>query len=185
MLIERPWARVKAPASIPDGDLRAGLTRLDDRQFPELIRSHLVPRDTSPAGRARWQQLWTEIDQDAVLADRTFDVLEQFLDASEAAAEDPQLENAQRQRAQKFARFCNDAWRRLQGSLEEDEPLSWAGRAALGFNRPARKVIEELVQAIGDHRSTGRFEELPPTEADRRLWAVLRRVGLDPDRIRR
>lgn len=185
MLIERPWARVKTPASIPDGDLRTELSRLDDVPFAEVIRSHLVPRGTEPAGRARWQQLWTEIDQDPALAERTFDVLEQFLDASEAAAEDPHLDTAQRQRAQKFSRFCNDAWRRLQGSLEEDEPLSWAGRAAVGFNRPARKVIDQLVQAIGEHRHAGRKGGSAPTAADRQLWTVLRRVGLDPERVRR
>lgn len=185
MLIERPWARVKNPASIPDGDLNVQLTALDDLHFAELIRSHLVPRDTEPNGRARWQQLWTEIDQDADLADRTFDILEQFLDASEAAVDDPDLDSTQRQRAQKFSRFCNDAWHRLQASLDEDEPLSWAGRAAVGFNRPARKVIEQLVRAIGEHRSAVREEEASPTVADRRLWAVLRQVSLDPERVRR
>ncbi|HEY5846138.1 MAG TPA: hypothetical protein VIT42_05035 [Microlunatus sp.] len=185
MLIECPWVRVKSPALIPDGDLRTELARLDDLQFAELIRSHLVPRDPQPDRRARWQQLWTDIDQDAHLAERTFDVLEQFLDASEAAMEDSQLESVQRQRAQKFHRFCNDAWHRLQGSLEEDEPLSWAGRAAVGFNRPARRVIEQLVQAIGEHRGAVLNGGPPPSSADRRLWTVLRRVGLDPDGVRR
>lgn len=185
MLIERPWTRVKDPVPIPAGDLKAALATMDDLSLAELIRSHLVPRDTEPSGRTRWHQLWTEIDQDTALADRTFDVLEQFLDASEAATADSELDTAQRQRAQKFHRFCNDAWHRLQGSLDEDEPLSWAGRAAAGFNRPARKVIEQLVQAIDEHRSTARKLAAQPTAADRRLWQVLRQVGLDPDRIRR
>ena len=185
MLIECPWVRVKSPALIPDGDLRIELARLDDLRFAELIRSHLVPRDSQPEGRARWQQLWTDIDQDAQLAERTFDVLEQLLDASEAATEDSQLESVQRRRAQKFHRFCSDAWHRLEGSVEEGEPLGWAGRAAVGFNRPARKVIEQLVQAISEHRVAVLDEGSPPSSADRRLWTVLGRVGLDPARIRR
>jgi hypothetical protein len=40
-------------------------------------------------------------------------------------------------------------------------------------NRPARKVIDQLVQAIGNHRTATR-ESGPPRAADRQLWAVLR-----------
>lgn len=185
MLVEKPWERVKLPTAIPDGDLLSVLPGLDDQSFAQLIRSNLVPRDASPDSRHSWQELWIALDQDDVLVDRTFDVLDELLDATAAAADDPALAKHELRRVAKLRRFCDDAWKRLQGPdrpLQVGEPLAWAGRAGAGFNRPARHVIQQLVDAIAEHRTASPLE---PSARDVQLWAVLRRVGLDPDRIRR
>lgn len=185
MLVEQPWARVKNPVVIPViRDLEGELNQLSPVAFAQLIRSNLVPRSDQPDGRQRWAELWTAIDQDADLAERTFDVLEEFLDACDQASNDTALDDQQRQRSVKFRRFCDDAWQRLQNVPDADEPLAWAGRAARPFNPPARRVLATLVEAIAVHRETvqGVNEARP---ADDHLWAVLRTVALDPARARR
>lgn len=184
-LVDQPWARVKDPVAIPAAaDLETELRSLDDRVYAELVRSHLVPRDNQPGGRQRWSDLWATIDREPDLAERTFDVLEEFLDGCEAAASDDALSDQQRQRAAKFRRFCDDAWQRLQNVPEASDPLGWAGRAARGFNPPARRVLATLVEAVARHREAVQDQgDARPVDAE--LWAVLRRVGLDPARARR
>lgn len=185
MLVDQPWARVKNPIPIPaTADLQAELLRLDPAAFAALLRCHLVPRDNQPDARQRWSILWAAIDADPDLADQTFDVLEEFLDACDAAASDDTLNDQQRKRAVKFRRFCDDAWQRLQNVPAAAEPLAWAGRAASGFNLPARRVLATLVDAIDRHRQTIQ-EEGEARAADDQLWAVLRAVSLDPTRARR
>ena len=181
MLIERPWGRVNDPTPIPapiDADTFATMDELD---FAVLIRDHLVPRQPNGAQRQQWNALWDLLGADETLSERTFDVLDDFLDTTEAAIQADELDEAQTKRAAKFQHFCNDAWKRLQA---DDKPLGWAGRTASGFNPAARKVIAQLVDAIDEHRrelTSGEARD----DADNKLWKTLREVGLDPHQRRR
>jgi hypothetical protein len=181
VLIEQPWSRVKNPVAIPPALDPAGLAALPDEEFARLVRDHLVPRQPAGEERRLWERLWGLLGRDERLADRTFDVLEDFLDGVEAVLDSGQLDEHQQARAEKFRRFCDDAWKRLQ--VDDDKPLGWAGRAAAGFNPPARRVIEQLVDAIAEHRRT--VATAATTPKDKRLWQVLADVGLDPEGSRR
>jgi hypothetical protein len=182
VLLEQPWMRAKEPAAIPDPPDRESLLALTPEQYARLLRDNLVPREPTGPVRERWEQLWRTVTRSERLAERTSDVLEDFLDATEEALTSGDLDDAQRKRAQKFRRFCGDAWKRLQ--IDEDLPLGWAGRAAAGFNPPARRVLEQLVDAIADHRRSVRGREVV-RPADESLWAILASVGLDPENSRR
>lgn len=163
-MLDRPWARVKNPTPIPE-DVGAGvLSGLGEQEFAELIRDNLVPR--MPAvPRARWEQLWKVLLEDDVLADRAFDVLEEFLDAIEAfkaAEEEP--EETERKRISKFETQVQGAWSRLE-------------RTEL----PAAAKIRTLSEAILTHREQT-LGHSKPTKADRELWRMLGRIGLDSKR---
>lgn len=181
MLLERPWGRVKDPVAIPHLLDTDSLLELTDQDLAILLRDHLVPRPDL-GNRRSWERLWTVLGGDPQLSDRAFDVLEDLLDTTEAALQGEQLDDHQRRRAEKFLRFCEDAWKRLQ--LDDDKPLGWAGRAAVGFNPPARRVLERLVDAIAHHR-TMVTREGSVRETDEQLWRVLGAVGLDPAESRR
>jgi hypothetical protein len=184
-LIDQPWTRVKTPPPIPSEDeLPSALTAMAKTDFAHLIRSHLLPRENEPGGRQRWLALWDAIGEHDQLTDRTFDALEDFLDATEEALERGDLDDAAAARAQKFRRACNDAWQRLQNTGDDTSPLGWAGRAAAGFNPVSRRVIARLVEAVDQHRQTVLATDARPSDEDRQLWAVLREVGLDPRRRR-
>jgi len=54
-IVEQPWARVRERVPVPDRATRVQLEALDDLEFSELLRSHLLP----PNGdRDRWHALW-------------------------------------------------------------------------------------------------------------------------------
>jgi len=182
VLIDTPWARVKHPTPIP-ADLRgADLMELDDQEFAQLIRDQLMPRQPAGPEREAWGQLWTTFgNSEPELADRVFDVLEEFLEQTEEALSAGHLDDAQSKRARKFARFCEESWNRLEVTVHQ--PLGWAGRAASGFNRESRIVIGHLVEAIVTHRETRETttQEGSIAAVDEALWAVLRTVELDPD----
>lgn len=179
-LIVEPWARVKNPLPIPSGVRE--LHDLPLQQLAELVRGNLLPR---PDNRAAWEWLWRSIDADNELADRVMDVLEYFLDTTEDALGSGRLDAAAQKRAKKFKDHCERGWTRLDrgNGLDPDEPLAWAGRAAKDFSPPARKVLQELVSAIAEHRQVIEQTE-PGREPDQQLWAVLQRVSLDPRRAR-
>mgnify|MGYP005815093297 CR=1 FL=1 len=177
---EQPWARVRDPALIPDPVTVTGLLSMGDEAFGELIRSHLTPREDQPGGRTRWTVLWAVLGRDDELADRAFDVLEEFIDRTQAAVRAGDLTDAENRRARMFVSRCQDAWSRLEGA-DSDEPLAWAGKAAAGFNPPGRKVIARLVSAIASHRAAVRRAGGPVSPADERLWHALRAVNLDPE----
>lgn len=181
MLIDTPWARVKDITPLPVTLTSAALMALDDLTFAEVLRDHLMPRQAGGPHREAWGKLWSVLGSDLVLANRVFDVLEEFLEQTDLALEEGELDDAQRKRANKFQRLCNEAWNRLEAVI--DQPLGWAGRAAAGFNPPARKVIAQLVDAIATHRHTVTSEG-PPEAVDEALWAVLSTVHLDPDLYR-
>lgn len=117
-LINQPWSRVRNPVPIP-ADLRSAtpLLAMTDEGFAELIRSHLMPREDQPGGRQRWTQLWAMLMGDDDLAERAFDVLEDFLDETETALRDGGLDDAEERRARKFKLACDGAWKRLQSTL--------------------------------------------------------------------
>ncbi|WP_051027375.1 hypothetical protein [Cellulosimicrobium cellulans] len=179
MLIDRPWTRVRNPTPIPASYTAADLRAMPDLEFAELVRSHLVPRDVSRAGRAAWDKLWLTLRNDADLADRTYNILEEFLDATEDVLDRGELEDEQRKRAAKFAEQCRQSWARIDREPPQGA-LSWAGKAG-DFQPAARRVIATLVGAIASHRSTVTGSPDRAPEADDRLWAVLRQVDLDPD----
>ena len=185
-LIEQPWARVKSPPAIPGEDtLAADLAAMDGLELAHLIRAHLLPRENEVGGRQRWVALWETIAADDALSDRTFDALEGLLDTTEEALAGAELDDAAAGRARKFRRACSEAWKRVQNVEDDSAPLAWAGRAATGFNPVARRVIAELVDAVNQHRQSMSATDSVPSEQDRRLWAVLAEVGLDPQRSRR
>ena len=178
-LINQPWSRVRTPVQIPQ-NLGSGneLLAMTDEHFAELVRSNLMPREDQPGGRQRWTQLWALLLADGDLAERTFDALEDFLDATEAALE-AGLDEAEERRARKFQQVCGQAWKRLQ-RVDDDRPLAWAGKAADGFNPVGRKVVAKLVSAIAQHRSAAIRSGRAIAEDDRYLWGVLEAVQLDP-----
>jgi len=178
---ERPWVRVKTPTKVPNPVDDVVLNDLGKTEFAALLRDQLVPRQPQGPERDRWEQLWALLVENDALADRAYDVLEEFLEAIEHAKNNSDLEGRERGRVEKYERFVHAAWNRLE---VVDRPLGWAGRGAMAFNSPARKVIDQLVTAIADHRRTVRSSRRADN-ADEQLWAVLGQVRLDPDSSRR
>lgn len=176
MLIDRPWTRVRNPVAIPTQYTATDLREKPDIDFAELVRSQLVPREQTRGGKRTWEKLWETIRQDEALTDRTYDILEQFLDTTEAALEGDDLEPEQRKRATKFAELCRHGWQRIDREPPA-LPLAWAGKAG-DYQPSARRVIATLVSAISRHRAI--TEPAGPRPADRELWEALRRVHLDP-----
>jgi hypothetical protein len=185
-LIEQPWARVKSPPAMPGEEtLARDLAAMTSLELAHLIRAHLLPRENEVGGRQRWVALWETIAADDELSEKAFDALEGLLDTTEDALAGGELDDAAAVRARKFRRACSEAWKRVQNVEDDSAPLAWAGRAATGFNPVARRVIAELVAAVDQHRQSVLAADLVPSEQDRRLWAVLAGVGLDPRRSRR
>lgn len=178
MTVLQPWTRVRQPVPIPtppDGDV---LTQLDDSQFSELLRSNLMPRETTGAGRDAWDALWETLRGDPALAERSYDVLEEFLQITEEFLESsPDLDGARR--AHKFAGQCEMAWNRLNTDRDRTPPLQWAGERAAIHPLRSRHVIARLVGAITRHRSTV-LSAGGATPADAELWATLSMIGFDP-----
>lgn len=171
---DQPWARVRNPVAIPDPCTGAALMVMDQQVFAELIRSNLLPRGQDPASRRLWERLWLELRTQA-LSDRTYDVLEDFLNRTETAMNSGTLDRAQHERAAKFCTQLDGAWDRIG----RDRALAWAGAAGNLNPARARIVVGRLVGAIAAHRNavtrSGR-----PTPEDQALWQVLGEVGLDP-----
>ena len=152
---------------------------LTEVALAELIRSHLAVRDTSDAGRRAWEQFWNVLKSRDDVAERAYDILEGFLDEAEEALCDPGVVPEEAKRAGKFQVHCQHAWKRIDRGRDM-RPLAWAGSAG-DFAPPARRVIATLVGAIARHRSALGRAGIDPTSDDRELWAVLRRVSLDPN----
>ena len=168
----RPWARVKVAAAIPSPLTADVLAAMDDETFARMVRDNLLPRDD----RAAWGRLWAVLSGSGRLADRAGEVLDRLLDVSEDALQAGALDEREQVRARKFVRVCEEAADRI--TVDEDDPLAWAGSSVVAFNPPARKVIAQLVDAIAAHR---RLVGDQSSAADRRLWRVLRQTGLDPN----
>lgn len=179
MLVEQPWKRVRNPPPLDQPVRAQPLLAMDEQAFVELVRGHLMPREDRPGGRAAWVQLWALLAAHDDLAQRTFDVLEDLLETTEADLARGGLDDAQSARARSFANRCDEAWKRLR--RDDDQALGWAGNAAEGFNPVSRKVIAILVAAIARHRTQVRHLRREATPAEEALWSSLRSVSLDPD----
>lgn len=177
-LIEQPWTRVRQPARIPEPLTADALLALEDGALAQLIRSHLMPREQSGPGRRAWDSLWALIKRDDQLADRVYDILDDFLDTTEQATSAGTLDETAQARARKFVMHCEQAWARVdRGREHASRHLAWAGRAG-DFQPAARRVIATLVGAIARHRAAN---DRAGTPDDLELWSVLRKVDLDPD----
>ncbi len=172
-----PWTRVRTPYPIPDDCSPSVLERMTDSDFAELLRSHLVPRDQTPAGRQAWERLWRDLSHHDRAAERTLGVLDSFLERVDAALASGNLDPAQARRATKFREQCEMALNRTE--RDDGGSLAWAG-AAGDFPPQAARVIAMLVSAVAKHRSRVRRAG-SSSESDRNLWATLRQVGLDPE----
>lgn len=178
VLIDRPWIRVRTPVAVPHPLDDEVLHALDDEAFAALLRDQLVPRQPRGPERDRWEQLWTVLVESDAVAERAYDVLEEFLDTIDRAKSESGLSARERGRIEKYEQFVNAGWNRLE---TVGRPLGWAGRGAMAFNSPSRKVIDQLVLAIAEHRRAVRASR-PVDDVDKRLWDVLKSVRLDPDR---
>jgi len=118
-IVEQPWARVRERVPVPDRATRVQLEALDDLEFSELLRSHLLP----PNGdRDRWHALWAVLSDHPDLAHRTLQVLGQFLSVTEELLGQFGLDPAVKRRARRFATHCRDARNRLEAAMaDEDE----------------------------------------------------------------
>ena len=178
-LIEQSWTRVRTPVPIPDQFTPASLAQLSPVDFAELVRSNLNPADPSKQTRLAWNRLWETLRADPALTERTYDVLEEFQDLTEDALGSDELDDASRKRAEKFLRACAASWQRIDREPPRG-PLAWAGKAGK-FPPPANRVIAMLVSAIATHRHAVSSSPAGATDVDKDLWAVLHRIGLDPD----
>lgn len=164
-----PWAPVHQAFPIP-GTVTA-VRRLPDDEFTELVATNLVTRQDVPG----WNRLWAQLSADDDLRERAYNVLEQLFETTTAAIESRTLDDKNFSRAKKLRTQLHHAWDRLDREPDQ-QPLAWAGPAAKGFNPASRKVIDQLVNAIDNHRA-GTDD---PTTQDATLYAVLQHLGLDP-----
>ncbi|MBF6333658.1 hypothetical protein [Nocardia transvalensis] len=174
-MLEQPWKRSKTRADLPRTINVEAVQSLDDDTFAAILRDHLEPADTAAAYVGRWRQFWNLLSFDETLAERTADILDDFIDRTEEALVSGNLDEQQAKRANRFRDRCLKALDRLDRA--DTDPLGWAGARAAVFNPRARSVIAKLVEAIAEHRrQTG-----PGSPADQQLWSVLAAVRLDPD----
>lgn len=142
-MLEQPWARVKQPTVLPpalDRDLVAGL---QDDQLAEVLRDHLVPSGGAGPERAAWDRFWAVFAADDELAERAFEVLEDFLDQVEDALKTVGAEDPQRKRMTKFQLNAENAIARL------DKEPAVHGARGVGRSRPgvARAAVTDAVRA--------------------------------------
>ncbi len=149
---QHPWSRIEQPSPIPSPLTVATLQVLDQTAYTELVRDHLIPRDDTASGRARWQTLWRHLGS-SDLRQRTFDTLENLLDQ----VEDHLETHPDDRRARRFHQQCNGAWERLRRPTSQPE------------------VSDALTAAIRDHRTAILAEQGPARPADRTLWRHLGR----------
>ena len=177
-MIEQPWTRVRVLPPLPEPLTAQALRSLEQEEFAQLLRTLLIPRDSTPAARQDWTLWWQVMSGHDDLVDRAFDVLEDFLDVTAAAIEDGELEQAQAKRARAFVNRCEDAWAKLE-RVDFPAPLAWAGSAGQ-FSPGAAKVIARLISGIARHRSAVLRSPRAVAAEDQRLWDVMKAVGLDP-----
>ncbi len=177
-MIEQPWTRVRLLPPLPEPISVATLEALEPEEFAQLLRTLLVPRDTSTAARQAWTRWWHVVTSEEKLVDQAFDVLDDFIDTTDVAIAEGELDEIQAKRARAFGHRCNDAWSKLESS-DRPAPLSWAGSAGK-FGPGAAKVIARLVSAIARHRTAVLRSNRAVAPEDQRLWNVMRSIGLDP-----
>lgn len=179
-MVDSPWARVSSPIPIPRGVTGQVLRALPDDEFARLIRDQIVPRTQDRRGRVAWESFWGLLRTDDALAERTYDVLERFLDEGDAALVEGGLDEHTAARAKKFMHQCDMAWKRIDRGREREGPLGWAGEQGQAHPSHSRRVIATLVGAIARHRSTVLATVGKPSSPDADLWDTLRYLGFDP-----
>lgn len=149
----QPWLRIKNPSAVPNPCTGVGLRTMDDGAFAHLLASQLVPGED----RDGHQVLWVTLAFNDDLAERAFDVMEEWLDACEA-----QLADTPGGRPQKFAGFVQGAWDRL--TLIRDRDLG----PKIAVPPDPESVTGRLLLAIETHQAA----TTAPTAVDYALWAV-------------
>ena len=168
-MTSQPWARVRERVALPDPMTGAALRAMEQPQFAELVRGHLLPAGEGPEPRKAWRQLWATLAGEEHLQERTFRALDDFLEATEVALA-AGLDEAGAGRARKFRSQCLEAWARLARDAGK-QPLAWAGAAAAELNVEGRQVVAMLISALARHRSAVRRAEMTG-DRDRRVWSV-------------
>ena len=151
------WDRVETPMALPAVVSPEWLADLDDPEFAQMLRGHLLPRSASESGRRAWDSLWRTLGEWPDLQGDAQEVLEGFLRACEAQLQvHPDDKRAQRFHGQVANRLrALDSSRLLQG-----------GEGSRS---------ERLLAAIARHREQTLAEGLEPSTADVALWATLRK----------
>jgi len=165
VLIERPWTRVKHPTTIPAMTTSELVAAMPVEQLAALLRDHLLPSGSAGPERAAWDQFWEVLRGDDEVADRAFDVLEEFLDQAEDALDTATGDDPQHKRMQKFHLNAQNAWQRLQ-----KDPT---------VGRTVPTVTKRLAAAITEHRAAV-LDAGTSTAADVQLWKVLAVLHVDP-----
>ena len=147
MTASAPWLRVRNPVAIPDPVTPATLATMPDPEFAELLRGNLLPRTEARDERRTWTDLWSTLARDNALADRVFGVLSNWLDLTQAALAQEDLDEPQRKRAIGFIRLVGEAWARTIREGERRRPLAWAGPAGAGFDPADTGHNNPLVRA--------------------------------------
>ena len=137
-MTSQPWARVRERVALPDPMTGAALRAMEQPQFAELVRGHLLPAGEGPEPRKAWRQLWATLAGEEHLQERTFRALDDFLEATEVALA-AGLDEAGAGRARKFRSQCLEAWARLARDAGK-QPLAWAGAAAAELNVEGRQA---------------------------------------------
>ncbi|MBV8444546.1 MAG: hypothetical protein JOZ92_01370, partial [Candidatus Dormibacteraeota bacterium] len=101
-------------------------------------------------------------------------MLQDWLDAAEAALADGNLDDADRKTIGRFVKDVNGAIQWID--REGREPMAWGGNEFIGYPSNARIMIEALVVAIDEHRA-GNL-------TDSQLHAILQSLDVDPETVR-
>lgn len=150
----QPWERLSSPPSIPDPCDAVVLRLVDDEEFALLIQANLVPAQD----REGFRDLWVSLAFNDDLAERTFDLLDDWLDRAEIAIED----DPSAPRLVKFRERCNEAFNRLLRVRDLDtRPASVPASGTSAYSLAAGIVRHR--EAIGD----------AATAVDQALWAAL------------
>lgn len=151
------WDRIETPPVLPAVVSPEWLADLDDQEFAQLLRGHLLPRSASGPGRKAWDSLWRILGEWPDLQGDAWDVLEGFLRDCEAQL----LVHPDDKRAKRFQGQVADRLRALDSSR-----LLQGGDGSRS---------ERLVAAIARHRAETLAAGVDPSAADVALWAALRR----------
>lgn len=153
-MCESPWERIVDPPPIPEPCTAVVLRLLPDAEFEQLLRANLVPRTNN---RNQFQQLWIILAFNDDLADRTFDILEVWLEAAETHLRTV----GEATRARKFGEFCDGAWNRLTKIREFDTK---PGPPHPGPHTTGGLFVRAINRHRPDHPGT-------VTAVDQALWA--------------
>ncbi|GGO98009.1 helix-turn-helix domain-containing protein [Wenjunlia tyrosinilytica] len=172
------------PRTLPQEISRESLLAMDDKDFSQLVRDNLLPREEEGPQRRAWDVLWHTLNVHNDLSERTFDLLEEHLEEVEDALEQESLEERELKRLKKLKLNLDMAWDRLERTeRERREVYQGHDREAVRermreFNAPARRVVAALVRAIGDHERATAEQAAAVRPQDSNLWDVVDELNL-------